>query len=145
MKIETRKAYAVSIDGEQQLFDDPETAVAAVHAALAVASVDPDNFSGRITWDIEDVPATPFDELLDEYIHELHDEGGIDGVERGDPFLLVEENMRGGYWLSTGMDPTELATSHMNQEYAEEWELIGIFNTATGEAVHGEVSTTVVY
>lgn len=145
MKIQTKEVYGLLVNGRQQFFDDPETAIAAVRSALATVTIDPADFSGSVTWDIEKVPATPLDKLLDDYLDELHDEGGADGVDRDDPFLLVESNVRGGYWLTTGSDPEDLVGYHLAQEYAEEWEIEGIYDTATAEPVHGETTTTVTY
>lgn len=151
MEIITKPAYTVTAqlgsEGERTTtqFGDPEAAAAAVVAALAVVKVDLADFGGQVSWSVEEVPATPFDELLDEYMHELHDEGGLDGVEREAPYLMVEENVRGGYWLSSGDDPAQLATQNLKQEYSEDWELVGIFDARTGDQVSGTTEVTIRY
>lgn len=145
MEIQTKEVYGLFVNGTQQFFDDPKAAIAAVRTSLATIAVSSADFNGSITWDIEKVPATPLDTLLEGYLDELHDSSGADGVDRDDPFLLVESNVRGGYWLSTGPSPENLVSCHLAQEYAEDWEIEGIYSTVTGEPVHGETTTTVAW
>jgi hypothetical protein len=87
------------------------------------------------------MPETPLDNLLNLYGQNLTAGSDLDSVDRSAPFLLVEESRFGGYSFSSGNSAQHLAQYHFDQEYAEEWKIIGIFDTATGEQVHG--TTTV--
>lgn len=60
-------------------------------------------------------------EWLDEYADRGHDSGFDEGCTPGMRYLLIEENVRGGFWLSTFDDPETAADYHANQEYAGEW------------------------
>lgn len=144
MEINYKDVYVVRPNtGKSQQFDNLTEAWAVVREVLLAAhnEVAGDEFDGCVSWGTERVPASPFDELIADHEGELHGfDGGMDAVDRGDPFLLVEENVRGGYWLTTGLSPEALVEYHLNQEYAEEWAIDAIYDTATGKQVHGAVT-----
>lgn len=102
-------------------------------------------FGGRLTWYVDEVvPLTYFDELVSEY-SALHGGQSLDEQEisRGDRYLLVEENTRGGYWLTTGDDANALLADHVNQEYADDWELVGVFDLAAKRELNVTLSATI--
>lgn len=59
--------------------------------------------------------------ILADYEDSWHDTGYADGCTPGERYLLIEENARGGFWLTTWSDLDSAADYHANQEYAEEW------------------------
>lgn len=67
-------------------------------------------------------------EELVEHADSGHALGHDEGCAYGERFLLIEENVRGGYWLTTFDTIEEAAEYHASQEYAGEW-------TATEEIV----------
>lgn len=157
MTITTKPAFVVDgLPGGSKSFDRQRDAEQAVTEYLEAfdARLTPARFknsygdwSGEIgvRWYEDEVPASPFDALVAEYAGEPHGFSTEDALDEwhldaADAFLLVEENVRGGYWLTSGSDIEDLMDYHFNQEYAEEWSVIGIFDTATGEEVQVEVS-----
>ena len=143
--IQTRPAYVVRIHDTDTpsvtQFPDVTDAVDHLTRALGAVAIDQSDFEGRVSWYTTAVPATPFDALLTTY-SELYDEGGLDGVDREDPYLIVEEHVRGGYWLTTGTDPEVLAENHLLQEYSGEWNCEGIFDTRTGDREQVTIEVT---
>lgn len=59
--------------------------------------------------------------LREEYLDSGHGSGHLDGCKYGDRYLLIEENVRGGYWLTTWALPEDALVYHREQEYAHEW------------------------
>ena len=72
---------------------------------------------------------TPFQRLVEQYEDAL-DNPELSELDELDPearFLMVERNLRSsGYYLTTGDHKVDLYWGHANNEYAEDWELIGI-------------------
>lgn len=54
-------------------------------------------------------------------------------VDPKKPFLLVEENVRGGWWYSTHESPKAASQYHYTQEYASDWEVDHLINLRTGK------------
>src|SRR5438046_1385755 len=105
--IRYRTVYMVSgpQPGTPATFTDAAEAGAEVNRRLrgAVPVLDVDGvFSGCISWGTDEVPAEPFDGLVDEYAS-LGGRFGLGDwtLDRGHDFVLIEENVRGGYWLSS--------------------------------------------
>lgn len=139
-EIVTRTVFALYIDGERFQFDGIAEGHDAVKIAFTAACLD----EGCISWGPDEVPATPFDELIAEYIDNLHGiGGGADEIDRALPYLLVEENVRGGYWLTSHESVESAVTTHDGDEYAHEWEIVGIFDQVTGNEVDYEVTKIV--
>jgi hypothetical protein len=55
-----------------------------------------------------------------EYETQMIAPGAIDALDEG-RYLLLEENTRGGWWMSTWPELESAAAYHVNQEYAGEW------------------------
>lgn len=144
-----RKAYVVwtHCDGKdtRQQFDDRAPAEAAVWAAISTVKVSSEEFAGRVQWSVENVPATKLDELLLAFAGDAQTSEALMGVDRDDPYLMIETSISGETWFSSGASPNELAEHHASQEYAGNWELVGIFDTRTGEEVHGTARTEVTF
>lgn len=67
-----------------------------------------------------------------------HDKDVIDDLRRAldngnGAYLLVEQNERGGYWLSIHHDPDDAADYHNGDEYAEEWTVVALVDLRTGK------------
>lgn len=141
--------FVVDLGSNEYRFPNQSAAQAQLATCVAELAntdgVDGDgDFSGRLSWYVEPVPATPFDELIQEYMHNPHG-GSADewSVDRDAPFLLVEENTSGGYWLTSGATVEDLVTYHVNQEYASEWYVLGVYDAATGDNIDYSVTTAV--
>lgn len=140
--------YMVKFQGTERWFTRPEEAAAAVvllAASLNQRELAPaEEFGGSLSWYVDEVPATKFDEVIDEYGHNLHGDGeeGLAGLDRNKPYILIEENVRGGYWLTSFDTPERAADYHDNQEYGEEWTIVELVNVETGESLSPSTETT---
>lgn len=64
-----------------------------------------------------------------------YDGGRADQVDTDDPYLLVEEHRdESGYRFSTGTSVEGLMARHDDQDDSYDWDLVGIYDTATGES-----------
>jgi hypothetical protein len=103
----------------------------------------------------DELPAQRLRDLIGEYGESIHGqamdpedlwpavfgEGATEetaGGEPVEPFVLVQENVRGGYWLSAHASPAEAAGYIDGEEYAHEWETVELVDLRTG----GELSAT---
>lgn len=59
--------------------------------------------------------------LVAEYEHRGHAAGHVASCTEGCRYLLIEENVRGGFWLTTFDTAEAAAEYHAGQEYASEW------------------------
>lgn len=164
-----RDEYVVSIcfeDGTLQqhravgLREAKEHFTAVVQRLLNSDGVDDDGeFGGSFSWYVEQVPATPFDQIVADATENAHGIALLPGagikitiedaveywsLDRDDRYIMREENVRGGYWLTSSDSVDSLVETHYCNEYAEEWEIEEIFDTTTGEAVNFEVEHKVV-
>jgi hypothetical protein len=57
----------------------------------------------------------------------------IEAFRHGRRFLLLEENIRGGRWLSLHDSPQAAGDYSTGQEYAHEWEVLTLQDLCTGE------------
>lgn len=133
--IEYRTEYVVErhVSGngpaETFRFHTVDEAVQAVTVALGAHIVAGEEFGGRIVWYVDETtPLAYFDEIVTQYDDHLHGGNTLHemSVDRNVRYLLVEANVRGGYWLTSGDDPKVLVDRHLNQEYAEDWELVAV-------------------
>jgi hypothetical protein len=67
------------------------------------------------------------------------DDGGISSLDEDDRYLLVERNYRYGcgFWLTSVTSDADAGNYHVNQEYAEDWELILLVDLDTGQRFKG--------
>lgn len=129
--IRYKRTFVVEHSGVSQHFDDEADARSALVAALAAIKVgELDEFDGRVSWNVEnESPLTFLDTILVEYEGQLHGLGLTTladmSVDRDCRYLLIEENRTGGYWLTSGNDPQDLATHSeaIGGEYPEDWEI----------------------
>jgi hypothetical protein len=154
VEIQYKTQYAVTHNGEIQRFDTAseawavarETLLAAYNKITAEGSGD---FDGSISWETEtdEVPATPLDEFilsLDLYDDGTGGDGGVGGVNRDDPYIMVEE-CRYGCVVSSGTSPDELVRKHRSDGGSDDWGLEGIYDSRTGAPVHGTFTEKVEY
>lgn len=140
-----RTQYVIRHSHRTETFDDKDIAVRRVNEVLGelAGHIDPlAEFSESVMWDMEDVPATPFDEFLVEY----EEAAGVEDVDRNHAYLMVERNVRGSsppFVLSSADTVQELYVANRDQEYADDWSLEGIYETATGNEVDFDVTVTV--
>jgi hypothetical protein len=87
----------------------------------------------------------PYERLLAEYGESIHGfcELADMPIDPAEKYMLVEENTHGGYWLTTGNDPAHLLEYQVEQEYAEEWEIVTLVDLTTGDEVDYEIGHTV--
>lgn len=103
----------------------------------------------RVRYDDDGVPADLFSQLVVKYAAKGHDpipedpEGAADmwSLIRADRYLLIEKNVRGGYWLTSHRTPEEAAAGHDNQEYVEDWEPELLVDLVTGDRYRGVTTT----
>lgn len=104
-------------------------------------------FGGCLRWYADEtVPLARFDEVVTEYSDNLH-AGGVEDMplDRDCRFLLVEQNVRGGgYWLTSGDDAGRLVNDHLNQEYADDWEIVDVYDLVNNVTLAVELTATVV-
>lgn len=140
--VQYRTVYRVAGPGDEvRTYNERSEAETAVRCLFAAPVIDLNDtagdFNGGITWHTEQVPASLFDELVIEYGENIHG-GGMGNsltdldLDRDAPYLLVEENRRGGYWLSTWNSRRDARRYNRDQEYAEDWEIVTLVALTTG-------------
>jgi hypothetical protein len=56
----------------------------------------------------------------------------IESVESGKTWVLIEENVAGGFWLTAHARQEDAAEYHLGQEYSEDWEVVELVDLTTG-------------
>jgi hypothetical protein len=90
----------------------------------------------------EIIMTTLLDKILAEYEDRMVDGWDLDDVQHGSGFLLVEENVLGGYWLTTHDSPEDASKYLDSQESLEDYRTKALINLATGEQFMPVVTTT---
>lgn len=84
----------------------------------------------------EPTPADRLEEILDLHAHSVHDPSALpEPADADDPsnrYALVEENVRGGTWISLHETPEAARYYNTHQEYAGDWTVDSITDLATG-------------
>lgn len=100
---------------------------------------------------VDEEPDGLFAELVLEYSQNIHGRDDVDGMADViehftlDPdagFLLVQESRHGGYWLGSYGSVDDAASYIDSEEYAEDWETVGLWELRTGDRYDASPTTT---
>lgn len=93
--------------------------------------------------ELENKALTPFERAIREYGDNIHGYHGNDpevleifDLDPNAKYLLVQRNVRGGYWLSSFDDRDDAYTYHISDEYAEDWLWETLIELESGKSYH---------
>lgn len=125
--------YVITLTGPRVDSDgDPVDPDQAADDLFAIIGNDDD-------YDVAEVKPWPTAaELLADYIAEYEGRGPCgdtfeDVAEGFARFLLIEENVRGGYWLTTHRSPDDALDYNRGQDYAADWTPDELVDLETGD------------
>lgn len=93
--------------------------------------------------ELEDKAKTVFEWTIEQYGENIHGHCRLEDLDL-DPnakYLLVQSNVRGGYWLASFDDKDDAYGYHINDEYAEDWIWECLVDLETGHKFHPKTVT----